>query len=66
MRLAGVEIADAAVAVTRLQLLPQLGGEIIRRGVAVADLQDDEAALALGFLERNFRARWCSTSAAPC
>ena len=55
MRLAGVEIADAAVAITRLQLLPQLGGEIIRRRMAVADLQNDETALALGLLALGFR-----------
>jgi hypothetical protein len=50
MRMSGGDVAGRAAAVARLQAAAQFAGEEIRRGVAVADVQDGEAALAGGRL----------------
>jgi hypothetical protein len=42
----GGDVSGATAAVARLQALAQFAGEKIRRGVAVAELENDEAALA--------------------
>ncbi len=57
MRVAGGDVARSAAAVARLQAPAQFAGEEVGRGVAVADLQDDDAPLAGAALQPALQGR---------